>query len=146
MPTRPAPDGYITIPDAAKQVGVSTQGMYNIVLHQGKILYLSESAGSRTRYLLKKSDVDEYVKTYRTPLRGRPKKKADLYEIICICCGKLDVLYSTKSPVDLSRQYTRMIERDNKLVRIRVDGQLLTIHESDKLGNAYHPRMRKGLL
>ena len=39
--------------------------------------------------------------------------------------------------------YIKMLEHDNKLIRVRADGEILTIHESDKLGNRYHPRIRK---
>lgn len=143
MSARKPPEGHINIPEAAKMAGVSAMTMYKKVILQGAIKHKAIQAGSRTFYLMKKTDVEEYLKKYRMNPVGRPKKQIDLYEIVCICCGKLEVLFSTHSPVELSHKYTRMVEQDNKLVRIRADGQLLTIRESDKLGNAYHPRMRK---
>jgi hypothetical protein len=72
------------------------------------------------------------------------KRELHLYEIVTISCGQVSVLFRTCSLKELSRMYIGCMERENKLIRIRMDGELLTIRESDKLGNAYHPRTKKG--
>ena len=143
MAHKKPPEGYIDIPTAAKMAGVCIMTMRRMVIDEGRIPYVSRPAGSRTYYYLKKQAVEKFLETYRKPLRGRPKTRASLYEIVIISCGKLEVLYSTDSPVELSHMYIKMLEHDNKLIRVRADGKLLTIHESDKLGNRYHPRIRK---
>ena len=143
MACKKPPEGYINIPTAAKMAGICIQAMRHLIIDEGRIPYESKPAGSRSYYYLKKQDVDKFLETFRKRLRGRPRKNYNTYEIVCICCGKLDVLYSTNSPVELSRMYIKMLEHDNKLIRIRADGQLLTIHESDRIGYAYHPRLRR---
>lgn len=143
MACKEPPVGYVNIPTAAKMAGVAPQTMYRIVAIEGRIPSETAPGGSRTYYYMKKQAVEKFLETYRKPLRGRPKTRANLYEIVIISCGKLEVLYSTDSPVELSHMYIKMLEHDNKLIRVRADGELLTIHESDKLGNRYHPRIRK---
>ena len=143
MAHKEPPEGYVNIGTAAKMAGVCKMTMYRMVALERKIPCVEAQAGSRTYYYMKKQDVEKFVKTFRKPLRGRPKTQANLYEIVIISCGKLEVLYSTDSPVELSHMYIKMLEHDNKLVLVRADGELLTIHESDKLGNRYHPRIRK---
>ena len=72
------------------------------------------------------------------------KTELHLYEIVLISCGDITVLYKTCSHRELSRKYTQLIEHGHKFIRIRKDGQMLTIHESDKLANKYHPRTTRG--
>ena len=143
MPAPKTPDGYVNIPDAAKMLGVSDMTMYKRVVDEGRIPYESIPRGVRTYYYMKKQDVEQFIKTYRAPLRGRPKKKASLYEIVCISCGKMEILFSTSSLMELSHKYIYMLEQKHQLIRVRADGQLLTIHESDRLGNTYHPRVKR---
>lgn len=140
MPAKKPPEGYITIPEAAKLLHVSPQTMYEWVLSRGRIPYKSRIAGTREYYWLKKTDVQELSEKVE-PVRLR---KAKLYEIIMITCGKLDVLFTTDNLRELSNKYVHMAEHGHKLVRLRVDGRVLTIHESDKVGYTYHPRTKKG--
>lgn len=72
------------------------------------------------------------------------KSELHLYEIVLISCGDVSVLYRTCSHQELSRKYIQLIEHGHKFIRIRKDGQMLTIHESDKFANAYHPWTKKG--
>lgn len=139
MPAKKPPEGYISPKQAGKILGCSGQNVYHLA-NEGRIKARKEVSGKLTFYYLEEKDVERYAKKYRSPLRGRPKRRYDLYEIVIICCGKLDVLFSTSSPIELSHMYIKMLEHDNKLIRVRADGELLTIRESDKLGNAYHPR------
>ena len=145
MPAPKTPDGYVNIPDAAKMLGVSDMTMYKRVVDEGRIPYESFPRGVRTFYYMRKTDVEQFAKTYMAPRRGRPKK-AKQYEIVCISLGKLEVLYSTSSLVDLSQMYVKLVGQGHNLIRIRADGELLTIHESDRLGNMYHPGIKKGAL
>lgn len=140
MSAKKPPEGYITIPDAAKMLHIAPQTMYDWVLLQGKVPYRSHISGTRTYYFLKKSDVEHLVEEVE-PVKLR---KAKLYEIIMITCGKLDVLFQTENLHELSNKYVHMAEHGDKLVRVRVDGRVLTIHESDKVGYTYHPRTKKG--
>ena len=144
MAYKEPPEGHIDIPTAAKMAGVCIMTMRRMVIDEGRIPYESRPAGSRTYYYLKKQDVEKYLAAYRPRHRGRPKKQQHSeYEIIMISCGKIDVLYKTNSVRDLSATYSRMIEYGHKLVRLRVDGRILTIHESDKIGYSCSPRFRK---
>ena len=142
MPGKKPPKGFMTIPDAAKMLHISSQTMYDWVLARGRIPYDCHISGQRTYYFLKESDVRELHDKVE-PARLR---KAKLYEIILITCGKLEVLFKTDNLHELSNKYTHLMEHGHKLVRLRVDGKILTIHESDKVGYTYHPRMKKGAL
>ena len=137
MPGKKPPEGYMTVPEAAKVLHVASQTMYQWVVI-GKIPCKTHLSGTRTFYFLKKEDVDLLAEKYE------PVKKARLYEIIMITCGKLDVLFATESLHELSNKYVHMAEKGHKLVRLRVDGRVLTIHESDKVRYAYHPRTKRG--
>lgn len=137
MPAKTPPEGYVSIATAAKMAGVCAMTMRGWVVDRGDIPYMSVTSGMRTFYFLRKTDVLKLVDSIRPKTRHH-------YEIVLINLGELTVLYDTYSLRELSVQYTHMMERGHKLVRVRVDGELLTIHESDKLGNAYHPRTRKG--
>jgi len=107
------------------------------------IAVFTQPAGARSFHWLKKEDVEAF-KADRDLAAGRKaKSRYKVYEIVCISLGKLDVLFKTESLRELSKMYIRMMERENKLVRVRADGKLLTIHESDSLGNAYHPRTKR---
>lgn len=144
MAHKEPPEGYVNIPTAAKMAGVAVQTMYRIVAIEGRIPSETAPGGTRTYYYLKKQDVEKYLAAYRPRHRGRPKKQQHSeYEIIMISCGKIDVLYKTNSVRDLSATYSRMIEYGHKLVRLRADGRILTIHESDKIGYSCSPRFRK---
>jgi hypothetical protein len=70
------------------------------------------------------------------------KTELHLYEIVLISCGDITVLYKTCSHQELSRKYTQLIEHGHKFIRIRADGKMLTIHDSDKLANKYHQRTK----
>lgn len=140
MGHRKPPEGFITVPDAARMCGVCSQTMYEWVLGRHYIPYRKVVGGARCFYYLKKSDVEKYLSDMQKEVPAR--KRARLYEIVIISLGKLYVLYATDNLAALSRMYTRMMENQHKLVRIRADGQLLTIHESDKLGFTYHPRTK----
>ena len=141
MGNRKPPEGYITVPDAAKMCGVCSQTMYDWVLVRNFMPYRRVVGGARSFYYLKKTDVEKYLSDSQKEVPAR--KKARLYEIVIISLGKLEVLFTTDNLAALSRMYTRMIENQHKLVRIRADGQLLTIDESDKLGLTYHPRTKR---
>jgi len=131
------PEGYLSISEAAKLVGVSRVTMYDWVITRRLLPH--EDFG-RYHYI-KKQDVDEL----HARLDDRPgRKRITVYEIVVISCGELTVLYTTGSLRALSLMYTHMMERQHRLVRVRADGKLLTIHESDKVGYAFHPRTRKG--
>lgn len=139
MPAKKLPDGYIDIPTAARMLHIAPQTLYTWVLNKGRLPYKSRFAGTRTYYMLRTNDVEALVKE-REPEQLR---KARLYEIIMITCGKLDVLFKTENLHELSNKYTYLMENGHKLVRLRVDGKILTIHDSDKVGYTYHPRMKK---
>lgn len=140
MAAKKLPDGYIDIPTAARMLHIAPQTMYQWVLFKGRVPYKSRISGTRTYYMLKLSDVKKLLEEVE-PTRLR---KAKLYEIIIITCGKLEVLFKTDNLHELSNKYTHLMEHGHKLVRLRVDGRVLTIHESDKVGYTYHPRMKKG--
>ena len=105
MAHKEPPEGYVNIPTAAKMAGVAPQTMYRIVAIEGRIPSETAPGGTRTYYYMKKQAVEKFLETYRKPLRGRPKTRASLYEIVIISCGKREVLYSTDSPVELSHMY-----------------------------------------
>lgn len=143
MPSKKAPDGYMSIPDAAKLVGIHKNSMYQYVADYHRIPVRTEPAGSRSYHWLKKEDVEQFKAEREIALGKKAKKKYHEYEIVTISLGQLDVLFKTDSLRELSKMYIRMMERENKLIRVRADGQLLRIHESDRLGNAYHPRTKR---
>ena len=72
------------------------------------------------------------------------KRKLHLYEIIIISCGEVSVLYRTCNHRECAKKYLQLMEHGHKFCRIRMDGVNLTIHDSDKLANKYHPRTKKG--
>ena len=144
MAAKKAPEGYISVPEAAKKVGVSYAWLWNQIRMFQIIPAKSEPNKERTRWYVKESDVMAYFKKYRAPLIGKPKKANTVYQIVLISLGKMDILYETNDPRELSQMYTRMIKKQHKYIRVRLNGQVLTIHESDKIGYAYHPRMKKG--
>lgn len=133
------PEGYYTVAEAAEIVGLKTSGLcyyINEGILQVDIVYY----GQKPIRLISREALDAFRR------RREPAQDQDhLYEIICISCGVTDVLFSTRSLRELSNMYTRMVENDHKLVRIRQDGKPLLIFESDKLGYAYHPRIKKGI-
>lgn len=133
------PAGYITAPAAARIIGISNQTMYDWIKKRRVFPYIKQEAGARAWYYVKESDVADYVKAQEPVAR----RKAKVYEIVTISLGQLSVLFTTSSLLELSHMYIRMLERENKLIRIRADGELLTIHESDKLGNTFHPRTKR---
>lgn len=139
MPKLNVPEGYYTVTQAAQIVGLSSKTV-RFHIEQGNLEAKSFNVGSPSFYrLISQESLDAFRK------KREPKDGEDhLYEIICISCGKTDVLYSTRSLMELSRTYARMVENDHKLVRIRLDGEPLLIFESDKLGFTYHPRTKKG--
>lgn len=139
MPAPKAPNGYITIAEAARRAGMATSTMYKRVVTNGEVPCLARMAGARTFYYVTKNAVSRFMKKEQV-LTAR--KDAKLYEIVSITLGNLDVLYSTESLKELSRKYTHLIEHDNKFIRLRVDGEVLTIHESDRIGYAYHSRFK----
>lgn len=140
MPKETAPEGYMSIPDAAKIVGIHKNSMYQHVIVFHHLPVLTVPAGARSFHWLKKEDVEAFKADRDTAAGKLVKNRYKLYEIVLINCGELTVLYTTTALLDLSRTYSRMMEKGHKLVRIRADGKLLTIHESDKLGNTYNPR------
>lgn len=142
MPAKKPPEGYVTIPQAAAICGCSKITMNRIVTEYKKIPYKSEPAGARTFRYLKRADVEWYRDHTTFRKRGRPF--AQSYEIIIINSGKVTVLFRTSSPRELSMKYSWMMEHGHRLIRIRADGTILTIHESDKLGYAFNPRSKKG--
>lgn len=137
-----APEGYMSIPDAAKLVGIHKNSMYQHVFDYHHIPVLTQTAGARSFHWLKREDVEAFKNDRDVAAGKRVKNRYKVYEIVCISLGQLDVLFKTESLRELSKMYIRMMERENKLVRVRADGHLLTIHESDRLGNAYHPRTK----
>lgn len=72
------------------------------------------------------------------------KRELHLYEICVISCGDVTVLYRTCVHREAAVKYIQLIEHGHKFIRIRKDGQMLTIHESDKFANQYHPRTKRG--
>lgn len=142
MAPKKAPEGYISVPEAAKKVGVSYAWLWHQIRMFEIIPAKTEVHKERTRWFVKESDVMSYFKKYRTPLLGKPKKVNTVYQIVLISLGKMEILYETNDPRELSRMYTKMIEKQHKYIRVRMNGQVLTIHESDKVGYRYHPRMR----
>lgn len=142
MAPKKAPEGYISVPEAAKKVGVSYAWLWHQIRMFEIIPAKTEVHKERTRWFVKESDVMNYFKKYRAPLLGKPKKVNTVYQIVLISLGKMEILYETNDPRELSMMYTRMIEKQHKYIRIRLNGQVLTIHESDKVGYRYHSRMR----
>ena len=138
-----APEGYMSIPDAAKFVGIHKNTMYQHVMEYHNIAVFTQPAGARSFHWLKKEDVEAFKADRDLAAGKKVKKRYKEYEIVCISLGQLDVLFKTESLRELSKMYIRMMERENKLVRVRADGKLLTIHESDSLGNSYHPRTKR---
>lgn len=140
MPAKKPPEGYISTTHAAKIAGVQVQTIRNWIDQPMGLPCLRVKSGSMTFSYIKPEDLEAFLG--RTPKRGRPKDR--LYEIVLINCGELTVLFKTKSLMELSHKYTYMVEHGHKLIRIREDGRLLRIWESDKLGNTYHPRTKRG--
>lgn len=131
------PNGYYTVTQAARIVGLSNNCM-NFHIKQGHIEIIDVNKG-RTNYyrLISQAALDTFMKK-----REPDVTEEHLYEIICINMGQVSVIFKTTDLMKLCQTYTRMIERDNKLVRIRIDGVPLTICESDRLGYTFHPRMK----
>lgn len=138
MPKRISPDGYKTIPDAAKEIGISRSTLYNWILVQRRAHYIMRTSGRMKFYLIKDEDVERLKRSDQTKVG----KRYSFYEIVVISLGELTVLFQTRNLRQLSQKYIHMMEHEHKLIRIRADGKLLTIHESDELGNSYHPRTK----
>ena len=141
MSHKKPPEGYITIPDAARMAGVAPATMYTWTLYKGEIPYRAYEAGTRRFYLIKKSDMERFIEKKNASVGKR--RRAKEYEIVVISLGQLSVLFKTNSLMELSHMYIRLLEREHKYIRVRADGELLTIHESDKLGNTFHPRTKR---
>ena len=140
------PDGYISCTDAAKRSGLARNTIYlhckNATL-PCTVVRQGPNGGYRVR-LIKEEDFQEFMARRQrldvdTMIDKRRKHK---YEIVIISMGEVTTLYKTDSLQELSHMYIKMMERDHKLIRVRKDGKILTIHESDALGNTYHPRTR----
>lgn len=138
MPKYNVPEGHYTVCQAAKVLGVTPKTV-RLYINSGDLEAKAVNEGTPHYYrLISQEALDAYLKKRYQP-------DDHLYEIICISCGKTEVLFSTHSLMELSLKYTRMVENDHKLVRIRLDGVPLLIYESDRLGYTYHPRTKKGI-
>lgn len=73
---------------------------------------------------------------------SKKKQALHLYEIVLICCGDVTVLFKTCNHQELSKRYVYLQEHGHRFIRVRFDGEMLTIHESDKIASKYHPRRR----
>lgn len=131
------PDGFFTVTQAARAMGLSSNCM-NFHIAHGHIEVVEFNKGHGNYYRLISEEALEAFRKSREP----DLEHEHLYEIICISCGEVSVLFKTKNLFDLSKMYVRMIENDHKLVRIRMDGVNLPIFESDKLGYTFHPRTK----
>ena len=140
MGAKKPPEGYISVPEAAKMVGVVPMTFYNWMFTRAVVPFKTRQAGSRCFYYIKKSDVEKYLEAQK--IKDRRLRKKHFYEIVAISMGQVTVLYQTENLMELSHMYIHMMEKQHKLIRVRMDGNLLTIHESDKLGNSYHPRTK----
>lgn len=131
------PDGYYSVTQAARTLGLSSNCM-NFHIAQGHIEIVEFNKGQRNYYrLIREEDLEAFRRS-----REPDAEHEHLYEIICITCGEVAVLFKTKDLLQLCQTYTRMIENDHKLVRIRLDGVNLPIFESDRLGYTFHPRTK----
>ena len=131
---------YYTIKQAAKIAGVSE---FCIVYHMnnGRIQAVYAETGKR---MVDPESLAIFMETRNREILAEREKEDHLYEIVCINLGVVDVLFTTHSLKELSFTYSRMVEYSQKLVRIRLDGVMLRICESDRLGLIYHPRSKKG--
>lgn len=140
------PDGYISCTDAAKRCGVNKNTIY-FHCKNGTLPSTLVGFGPFDRYrkrIIKEEDFQEFMaRRQRLDVDTMiDKRRKHTYEIVIISMGEVAVLYKTDSLQELSQMYIKMMEHEHKLIRIRKDGKILTIHESDALGNTYHPRTR----
>ena len=136
---------YIGVYEAAERFHYSAQNIYYHI-KRGNIKPIMEyQHGHGMVQLVKASDVEALAKPKKKDKKKRTTK-LHLYEIVLISCGEVTVLYKTCSHPEVARKYINMIEHGHKYVRIRMDGEMLTIHDSDRLANKYHPRTKKGAI
>lgn len=143
---RDIPEGYITCPEAAERSGLSRNTIY-FHCKNGTLPSIAIGHGPFEQYkirLIREEDFQEFMaRRQRLDVdKTIDKRRKHKYEIVIISLGEVATLYKTDSLQDLSHMYIKMMEHEHKLIRVRKDGKILTIHESDALGNTYHPRTR----
>ena len=133
----------MTIYEAADHFHIAPQTIYYHVKHGHLDVHDNDSGYGQL------IDADEYQEMIDAKAKKKDKKRKQelhLYEIIIISCGQVSVLFKTCSHKDAAVKYLQLMEHGHKFCRIRKDGEVLTIHESDKLANRYHPRTKKGAM
>ena len=140
---------YITLKEAAQMLHVTREALqYHVKKGHLPVIATKSETGRNNAYIINIDDVETFRKEHMEKPVKMDKKKTrmvlHLYEIILISCGQRSVLFKTCDPREYSRRYVELIEHGHKYIRARVDGTELTIHDSDKLANRYHPRIRKG--
>lgn len=141
----PAPEGLISLSRAAKLIGVGHHTLSDAAC-RGEVPYESVIISSREyRYVSLEQarqwaeDRRQHLQQYTERVRAaRAAQRTDaephLYEIIQIVCGVEHLVFRTQSHRELAYTYTKLHMADQNLVRIKRDGQTLTISESDRLG------------
>lgn len=140
---------YINVTEAAERFHCSPNNIYYHIKH-GTLKTVEEpQKGHGIVHKVKASDIEALIaaRDLRKTRKAEKKRQArtlHLYEIILISCGQVSVLFRSCSHKEAAIKYLQLMEHGHKLCRFRVDGEQLTIHESDKLANYYHPRTKKG--
>lgn len=143
-------DDYMTVREAAEYLHVTRYDVYYHIKHghlPAKAIG-GQPDGMYAAYVISKDDIKAF-REYQNRAKKKPKPKktpaaVHLYEIVLISCGQVTTLFKTCSHRELSRRYTELMEHGHKFIRVRADGEMLTIHESDKLAAVYNPRIKRG--
>ena len=144
---------YMTTKEVAEALHVTRHDIfYHVKKGHIPALPILSSTGRNNSYLILKADVEKFRTEYleRPPKKPKAKKKPKeqptevlhLFEIILISCGTVHVLFKTCNHREFSRRYIELVEHGHHYIRARLDGVQLTIHDSDKLANVYHPRVK----
>jgi len=126
---------YLTVAQAAKIAHYTTRNIYYHCT-VGNIPSTTKLGVTA----IKKDDLTEWIASRQKPTKV--KTGHHLYEIILISCGEVSVLFKTTNHRALSARYIELLEHGHRYIRVRKDGEVLTIHDSDKLANVYHPRVK----
>lgn len=135
---------YMSIYDAADRFHITPQTIYYHV-NRGHFKVIDKENGYGQ--LVDADEIQEMIDAKSKKKDKKEKKhrqELHLYEIITITCGQVSVLFKTCSHKEVAVMYLQLMEHGHRLCRIRMDGEVLTINDSDKLANKYHPRTKKG--
>ena len=123
------PEGFYTVTQTARILKMNNNTVSRYIA-DGVIEVVEFNIGRRDYYRL---ITQEALDAFRN---RRDLEKDHLYEIVCIVCGEISVLFATHDLFVLRLKYHHMIEHEHKYIRIRLGGEILPIFESDRIGNS----------